>query len=183
MKPAIRFSVLTVSDRCASGEREDLGGPAVIREMTERFDATCLFTEVVPDEPPRITKTLRSWLEDPEPQDLIWTTGGTGLAPRDVTPEATAPVIERRHDALLELARRRCYDITPMTYLSRGISGSTGQTLIINLPGSPRAVVEMIDALADVLPHAIETIRGDVIDNHPNRPRSVDDAKDDTPSR
>ncbi|MEM6257485.1 MAG: MogA/MoaB family molybdenum cofactor biosynthesis protein [Planctomycetota bacterium] len=183
MNPVIRYSVLTVSDRCAAGTREDLGGPAVVREMTDRFGAECVCREIVPDEPPLITQRLRAWLANPEHQDLIWTTGGTGLAPRDVTPEATAPVIERRHDALLELARRRCYDITPMTYLSRGIAGSTGQTLIINLPGSPRGVVEMLDALADVLPHAVETLRGDVIDNHPNQPRGMDDAKNDTPRR
>ena len=142
MTPTIRFSVLTVSDRCAAGERQDLGGPAVISAMTDRFDAQCVRSKIVPDDPPLITETLRSWIDHAEHEDIIWTTGGTGLAPRDVTPEATAPVLERRYDAILELARRRCYDITPMTYLSRGIAGCAGQTLIINLPGSPRGAVQ-----------------------------------------
>ena len=170
MSQPIRFSVLTVSDRCSKGEQEDLGGPAVIDTMARIFIAEPCETETVPDEQTLITEALRGWLSQPDAPDLILTTGGTGLASRDVTPEATLPVIERRHDGLLELARRRCYDITPMTYLSRGVAGATGHTLIINLPGSPRGVVQMIEAIADVLPHAIQTLRGSVKDNHPNQP-------------
>ena len=171
MKDPIRYAVLTVSDRCAAGEREDLGGPAVIDAMSRLFDAELIQSSIVPDEQAGITDALRAWLNGQDAIDLIFTTGGTGLASRDVTPEATIPVLERRHDALLELARRRCYDITPMTYLSRGVAGTAGQTLIINLPGSPRGVVEMIEAIADVLPHAVHTVRDEVKDDHPKHPK------------
>lgn len=163
----IRYAVLTVSDRCAAGEREDLSGPTVIDAMADHFDADLVQASIVPDEQAGITAALRDWLDGGQTIDLIVTTGGTGLASRDVTPEATIPVLERRHDALLELARRRCYDITPMTYLSRGVAGTSGQTLIINLPGSPRGVVEMIESIADVLPHAVHTVRDEVNDDHP----------------
>lgn len=158
MQP-IRFTVLTVSDRSARGEREDLGGPAVIEQFSKTCNGICLGNKIVPDEVHQISAALRHWLGESKP-DLILTTGGTGLSPRDITPEATAMVIERRHDALIDLARMRCFMITPLTYLSRGIAGTAGQTLIINLPGSPKGAVEMLDAMADVLPHAIETLRG-----------------------
>lgn len=171
MSQPIRFNVLTVSDRCAAGEQEDLGGPAVVDIMLKLFTATCCKTATVPDEKPLITACLQVWLDRQDAPDLILTTGGTGLSPRDVTPEATEHLIERRHDALLELARRRCYDITPMTYLSRGLAGAARQTLIINLPGSPRGAVQMIEAIADVLPHAIQSLRGTVKDDHPNQPK------------
>lgn len=178
MSQPIRFSVLTVSDRCASGEREDLGGPAVVKAMAELCQAMLCDSSIVPDEIPLITDRLRVWVNADHAPDLILTTGGTGLATRDVTPEATLRVLERRHDGLLELARRRCYDITPMTYLSRGVSGTAGQTLIINLPGSPRGAHEMIEAIADILPHAIETLRDEVGDNHPSRPNQTGSTSD-----
>lgn len=179
MNQPIRFSVLTVSDRCASGERDDLGGPAVTGAMSDHFGADLIHALIVPDEQRRITDALRAWLKGEDAVDLILTTGGTGLSPRDMTPEATLPVLERRHDGLLELARRRCYDITPMTYLSRGVAGTSGQTLIINLPGSPRGAVQMIEAITDVLPHAIHSMRGAVKDDHPNQPKQADPYADD----
>lgn len=160
MSDPIRFAVLTVSDRGAAGEREDRSGPALVDRFTEVCHAECIEAAIVSDEADAIAGQLRAWVSGLKP-DLILTTGGTGLSPRDVTPEATLPLIERRHDALLELARRRCYDITPMTYLSRGVAGTAGRSLIINLPGSPRGAVEMLDAMLDILPHAIQTLRGD----------------------
>lgn len=180
MTNPIRYSVLTVSDRCSAGVQEDRGGPAVIDSMSRLFSASLVEHATLPDEKNELAAQLKHWVNADNAPDLILTTGGTGLAPRDVTPEATAEVLERRHDGLLELARMRCYEITPMTYLSRGISGTAGNTLIINLPGSPRGTVEMIEAIAEVLPHAIETLRGEVKDNHPNQPRSktsCDDAR------
>lgn len=170
MTRPIRYSVLTVSDRCHAGEREDLGGPAVIAAVRDLLSAELIHRAVVPDEAVSITECLNGWVASRDQSDLILTTGGTGLSSRDVTPEATTGVLERRHDGLLELARRRCYEITPMTYLSRGVAGTAGRSLIINLPGSPRGAVEMIDAMADVLPHAIHTLRDEVRDDHPNRP-------------
>ena len=136
-------------------------------------------TAIVPDELPQIAENLRAWVDAEDSPDLILTTGGTGLATRDVTPEATLQLLERRHDGILELARRRCYDITPLTYLSRGVSGTAGQTLIINLPGSPRGAKEMIEAIADILPHAIETLRDEVGDNHPNLQKQTGTMSDD----
>ena len=172
MSQPIRCNVLTVSD----------GGPAVIKTMVSLFSAEPGNAKIVADEQPLITEALCAWLGTRHAPDLVLTTGGTGLAPRDVTPEATLPLIERRHDALLELARRRCYDITPMTYLSRGVAGAAGQTLIINLPGSPRGAVQMIEAISDVLPHAIHTLRGAVKDDHPNQPKQTGTTIDDTPN-
>ncbi len=160
MSPPIRFSVLTISDRCARGEAEDRSGPMLVRVLNESLDAGCVCTALVPDETDQIQAQLRDWVNQPDAPDLIVTTGGTGLSPRDVTPEATAKVIERRHDALLELARVRCYAITPLASLSRGIAGTAGRTLIINLPGSPRGATETLEAMMDVLPHAIQTLRG-----------------------
>lgn len=180
MNKPIRFSVLTVSDRCAAGEQDDLGGPAVVKAMIGAVSAEPCKQGVVSDDEALIGDAIRGWLNTSNAPDLILTTGGTGLAPRDVTPEATLALLERQHDGLLELARRRCYDITPMTYLSRGVAGTSGQTLIINLPGSPRGAVQMIEAIADVLPHAIRSLRGSVKDDHPNEPKRTGVTSDDT---
>lgn len=157
----IRVAILTVSDRCSRGEATDTSGPALADLAHARLDAEVLATVCLPDERPRISGQLRDWaLRDPLP-DLILTTGGTGLAPRDVTPEATLDVIERRHAGLMELVRRRCSQATPHAYLSRGEAGTLGQTLIVNLPGSERGATESLDALLDLLPHAISLLRDD----------------------
>lgn len=170
LTPPIRVAVLTVSDRCSRGETIDTTGPAVGTLAAEQLAARVVATRCVPDEADAIRAALWDWSSidashETGPIDLVLTAGGTGLAPRDITPEATAAVLERRHPGLLELARRRCYDITPRTYLSRGEAGTVGQTLIINLPGSQRGATEMLAALADILPHAIDTLRGDVQDD------------------
>ena len=122
----IRAAVLTVSDRCSRAEREDLSGPALRSILTSRLSARIAAFEIVPDDPEAIASQLIAWSHPDQKIDLILTTGGTGLAPRDNTPEAAKRVIEREHPGLLELARRRCYDKTPKTYLSRGISSIFG---------------------------------------------------------
>ena len=164
MNPPIRAAVLTVSDRSHRGERPDASGPALCAILQDRLGAEVVHTACVSDDIDPITTQLRAWSGQSPPIDLALTTGGTGLAPRDNTPEAAAKVITRLHPGLLELARMRCYQKTPRTYLSRGISGAAGRTLIITLPGSPRGATEMLEAMLDVLPHAIETLRGDVRD-------------------
>ncbi len=156
----IRVAVLTVSDRCSRGQAEDTSGPALAERARQELGAEVVARSCVPDEAERIASTLRTWaLEAPRP-DLILTTGGTGLGPRDVTPEATLSVLERRHPGLLELARLRCAETTPKAFLSRGEAGSVGRTLVVNLPGSERGALEFLEALLDVLPHAVAMLRG-----------------------
>ena len=161
----ITVAVLTVSDRCSAGQTTDTSGPAVCEMAKRDLAAQIVATACVPDERDEIGAQLTAWANDNPRPDLILTTGGTGLAPRDVTPEATAAVLERRHPGLLELARLRCYEITPRTFLSRGESGTIGGSLVINLPGSKRGATENLAAMADILPHAIGTLRGDVADD------------------
>lgn len=157
----MRVAILTISDRCSRGELADTSGPALGRLVTERLAGTVTARACVPDERERIADQLRRWAGEAPPPDVILTTGGTGLGPRDVTPEATAAVLERRHPALLELARLRCYAKTPRAFLSRGEAGTMGSTLIINLPGSARGATEVLEALADVLPHAVQMMHGE----------------------
>ncbi len=161
----IQTAILTVSDRCSRGQTVDESGPALVRIVEEQLNAHVVGWACVPDELTQIATTLRSWATGDDEIDLILTTGGTGLAPRDVTPEAAMRVIERPHAGLMELARARCGEITPRTYLSRGVAGVCEQTLIITLPGSVRGATETLTALLDVLPHAIETLRGEVQDD------------------
>jgi len=158
---AVRAAVLTVSDRVASGDATDESGPAVANALQERLGARIVSTACVADEIERIEATLRAWLDGEAALDVVVTTGGTGLAPRDVTPEAAMRVIERLAPGLMELARARTGVELPLAYLSRGVAGAAGRTLILTLPGSPRGAVEQLEALADVLPHAIETLRGE----------------------
>lgn len=170
LSPAIRAAVLTVSDRCSRGEREDRSGPALVAIVRERLGGEIFATRCVPDDADVIAAAFAEWSRadlsapDARPIDLILSTGGTGLAPRDVTPEAAKRVIEREHAGLMELARLRCFAKTPKTYLSRGVAGVAWRTLILTLPGSPRGAAENLEALLDILPHAIETLRGDVKD-------------------
>ena len=155
----IRFCVLTVSDRCAAGAMEDRSGPAVRAIVEKRLGGECVGTAVQADEAEKITAKLRAWVEGTHP-DLVLTTGGTGLGPRDVTPEATRRVLEREHSGLVELIRLRGLEKTPLVYLSRGIAGTCGRTLILNLPGSERGAAESLEAVVDVLGHAVEMLRG-----------------------
>lgn len=165
----IRTGVLTVSDKASRGERTDTSGPA-ITELLTSIDATVERVEVVADESDAIAGVLRAWA-DSDAMDLIITTGGTGLGPRDVTPEATAGVIERPVPGLGETMRAAGIKHTPMAALSRGIAGVRGRCLIINLPGSERGVRENLSAVIDILPHAVELLRGRVGD-HSASPRA-----------
>ena len=165
MSAPIRAAVLTVSDRCARGISKDTSGPTLCEILRTQLAAEIVATQCVPDETDQIAACLSEWARSAPTIDLILSTGGTGLAPRDVTPEAAAAVIERPHAGLLELARLRCFNKTPRTYLSRGVAGVARRSLIITLPGSERGAREMLEALLDILPHAIETLRGEVLDD------------------
>lgn len=167
----ITASVLTVSDRCSRDETVDTSGPMLERLLSGKLGARIVASSCVPDEKEVIARQLRSWAL--EGVDLILTTGGTGLGPRDVTPEATAMVIQRRHPGLLELARLRCSAKTPRAFLSRGEAGTIEQTLIVNLPGSPRGASEFLEAMLDILPHAIQMLRGSPGDHEDTRPSAT----------
>ena len=171
MNSLIRAAVLTISDRCSKGITTDTSGPALCEMLRATLGAEIVGTRILPDEVDQIAACFTEWSEPALSVDLLLSTGGTGLAPRDVTPEAAARVIQRPHAGLMELARLRCYAKTPRTYLSRGVAGMINRTLLITLPGSPRGAKEMLEALLDILPHAIETLRGEVQDD--GRPGAV----------
>jgi molybdenum cofactor synthesis domain-containing protein len=156
----IRAAIVTMSDRCSAGQAIDTSGPALAEMVRYRLGGEIVSRACVPDDRQTIADLLRRLTDQPHAPDLILTTGGTGLSPRDVTPEATLDVLERRHSGLMELIRLRCYPTSPRAFLSRGEAGTRGRTLIINLPGSERGAVESLEALLDLLPHAIETLRG-----------------------
>jgi molybdenum cofactor synthesis domain-containing protein len=151
--PTIKAVVLTISDSAARGARTDLSGPAVVEEL-QKLKAELVATEILPDEREQIAARLRHYA-DLGLANLIVTTGGTGLAPRDITPEATQDVIERAAPGLAELMRQESLKITPLAALSRAVCGVRGRTLIINVPGSVRGARENLAALARTLPHAI----------------------------
>jgi molybdopterin adenylyltransferase len=152
-KTTIKAVVLTISDSAARGERADLSGPAVVAEL-QNLQAEIVATEILPDEQAQIAERLRHYA-DQGLANLIVTTGGTGLAPRDITPEATREVIEREAPGLAELMRQESLKITPLAALSRAVCGVRGRTLIINVPGSVRGARENLAAIARTLPHAI----------------------------
>jgi molybdopterin adenylyltransferase len=154
----IRVAILTVSDSCAQGKRRDASGPA-IREILSGAGYEIAEERLVPDDRDAIARELTCFSEEGG-HDLVFTTGGTGLGPRDVTPEATAAVCDRLVPGLGELMRAQGLKKTRNAVLSRGIAGIRGKTLVINLPGSPRAVRECLEAILDVLPHAMEMMRG-----------------------
>ena len=155
----LSFGILTVSDRSSRGERADLSGPALADFIRARGWIVSL-VEVVPDSRDVISPKLAEWCACGN-LDVILTTGGTGFAPRDVTPEATRDVIEREAPGLAEVMRAESLKITPHAMLSRAVTGIRGQTLIINLPGSPKGAVESLKAVAGVLEHAIQLLRED----------------------
>ncbi len=156
--PDATAAVLTLSDQGAAGLREDTSGPAIAVRLAE-LGITVRQRAIQSDDPDEIVQRLRQWIA--EGLSLIVTTGGTGFGPRDHTPEATRRVIERDAPGLAELMRAEGLRKTPMAALSRGVCGIAARTLIINLPGSERAVQENLDALAPVLPHALQLIGGD----------------------
>ncbi len=155
--PTIRAAILTVSDKGHSGERTDLSGPAIAHALEGK--ALVTRQEIVPDDLEQIKAKLIEY-SDLE-LDLVLTTGGTGFAPRDVTPEATLAVAERQAQGIAEAIRAKSLGITPFAMLSRAAAGIRGKTLIINLPGSPKAALECLEVFLPVMNHAIETLRGD----------------------
>ncbi len=154
----IRVGVLTVSDRSARGDRDDLGGPAVAQAVLAGVPTAVVAERaIVPDDRASIAAALIHWTDELR-LDLILTTGGTGFAPRDVTPEATLAVVERQAPGLAEAMRVESLRVTKYALLSRAVAGIRGRTLIVNLPGSPKGAVENLAAIASVLPHAIELL-------------------------
>ncbi len=157
-----RTAILTLSDRGARGEREDESG-RVLREMIRVLPGETVFYEILPDELERIADRLRE-LSDRGDIDLILTTGGTGVSPRDVTPEATRGVIDRELPGMAEAMRTASLAKTPHAMISRAVCGIRKGTLIVNLPGSPRGARENLEVLLPALPHALNKIRGDTSD-------------------
>lgn len=161
-RATIQVAVITVSDRSYRGERPDASGPALCEYVQAAFGAHVAFTALVPDDKDAIVAVLRATVE--RGLDLVLTTGGTGCAPRDVTPEATRQVVEREVPGLAEHMRAQSFERTPHALLSRGIAGIARRSLIINLPGSPSGAVESLQAVRDALPHAVALLRGEAAD-------------------
>ncbi len=153
----ITVAVLTISDKGSKGERKDVSGP-LIEDILKKIEAEVKYYEILPDEKRLIRKNLIKYSKK---VDLILTTGGTGLSPRDVTPDATLEVIEREVPGISEAMRAEGLKKTRMAMLSRAVAGVKGETLIINLPGSPKAVKENLETILNIIPHAIEKIKGD----------------------
>jgi molybdopterin adenylyltransferase len=155
----ISVAILTVSDGVSAGVREDLSKTA-IEEAIRDVDCEVLYRAVVPDEKDRIAAKLKEWC-DVNRVDLVLTTGGTGFAPRDVTPEATRMVIEREAPGLGEAMRAATLAAVPTSMLSRSIAGVRNRTLIVNLPGSPKGCSECLEVIMPVLPHGISLLKGE----------------------
>jgi len=153
----ILVGILTVSDRSSSGERQDASGP-LLKQIAERQGWTVERKSIVPDDLAGIRETLIHWADSVH-LDVILTTGGTGFAPRDVTPEATRAAIEREAPGLAEAMRTASLQKTPHAMLSRAVCGIRGRTLIVNLPGSPKAARENLETILPALPHAISLLQ------------------------
>ena len=154
----ISIGILTISDKGSRGEREDLSGKK-IKDIVSKIDGEVRYYKIIPDEEELIKKELIKAVDEMH-LDLVFTTGGTGLAKRDVTPDATSEVIEKSVPGISEMIRGESFRKTNRAILSRAISGIRGESLIINLPGSPKGVEESLEIILDVLPHGIEILKG-----------------------
>lgn len=160
MDKKISVGVLTVSDRSAVGVYDDKSGPVIEEIVKKRLDAVVSHRSVIPDDVDAIENILVKWVEQHH-LDLIFTTGGTGFAPRDVTPEATRRVIQKETPGLVFVMLRDSLKVTPHAMLSRMVAGIRSRSLIVNLPGSPKAARENLTAILPALPHAVELLRDD----------------------
>ena len=163
MMSMISAAVLTISDKGSRGERVDSSGDYIVKTF-QKAGINVAKYEIVPDELDTIATTLKQWA-DVDGIDLIITTGGTGLAPRDVTPEATRMVIDKEVPGIVDMMRSNAFNKTPTAVLSRAMAGVRGRCLIINLPGSPKAVQEYMELILAVVPHAIDTLKGKIGDH------------------
>ena len=154
------LGIITISDGVWRGQRSDESGKA-IRDSLSSVDSHVVKYEVVPDETDVISSKLAEWADEGS-MDVILTTGGTGLASRDVTPEATLSVVDKVVPGLAEMMRVQTFSITPLSMLSRAVAGVRGKCLIINLPGSPKAVRECLEVILPVIPHAVGIIKGEI---------------------
>ena len=161
-KIAFKVGILTLSDKGSRGERVDTSGPGLRDLLAEQLkeDFEVVAYEIVPDEQALIEEKLKNWSDELN-LNLILTTGGTGVAPRDVTPDATLAVIEKQVPGMAEAMRAYSLQKTPMAVISRAVAGIRGRTLIVNLPGSPKGARESLEAIIRALPHALEKIAGD----------------------
>jgi molybdopterin adenylyltransferase len=154
--PELSAAVITVSDSCFRGQRTDVSGPAVA-EVLKKHKFTIIGTATVPDEQPAIQQAILSWVDR---TGLVVTTGGTGIASRDVTPEATRSVCERLLEGVAERMRSQGAKKTPLAALSRAVCGVRGKSVILNLPGSPAGAVQSLESVIDLLPHALQLLGG-----------------------
>ena len=157
------LGILTISDKGSRGQRYDESGET-IRNSPLVLDNSVIKYEVIPDETDIIANKLAEWADEGK-VDLILTTGGTGLSPRDVTPEATLSIVDKVVPGFTEAMRTTAFNVTPFAILSRAVSGVRGKCLIINLPGSPKAVRECLEIISPTLPHAVEILKGEVTEH------------------
>jgi len=159
----LNLGIITISDKAWQGQRPDESGPA-IRDSFSAVDCQVVKYEVIPDELDIIASKLAQWADEGG-VDIILTTGGTGLGPRDVTPEATLSVVDKVVPGLVEMMRAQSFPVTPFSMLSRAVAGVRKKCLIINLPGSPKAVGECLEVILPAIPHAVEIIKGEVTEH------------------